>query len=96
MPSCSSAQVGIWIGCNFQYTVLVTPLWTFNPQHAPRLVENGYIHKAVNYDGEIFVIEEIQAYENPVPINTLSLSASKVANCPRLPVTEQNSSANKD
>ncbi|XP_011613013.2 semaphorin-4E [Takifugu rubripes] len=39
--------------------------------------ENGYVQKAVNYDGEMFVIEEIQVYENPVPINTLSLSASK-------------------
>lgn len=42
--------------------------------------ENGYVQKAVNYAGEMFVIEEIQVYENPVPINTLSLSASKVTN----------------
>lgn len=42
------------------------------------LVVNGYVNKAVNYDGEMFVIEEIQLYEEPVPINTLRLSQSKV------------------
>ncbi|KAM3620313.1 uncharacterized protein V6R79_021414 [Siganus canaliculatus] len=39
--------------------------------------ENGYVQKAVNYDGEMFIIEEIQLYETPVPISTLRLSASK-------------------
>lgn len=42
------------------------------------LVENGYVNKAVNYDGEMFIIEEIQLYEEPVEISTLRLSASKV------------------
>lgn len=79
MPSCSSAQV------EFR-RALISPtqsyraLRTFNARDVFRLVENGYVHKAVNYDGEMFVIEEIQAFENPVPINTLSLSASKVTN----------------
>lgn len=41
-------------------------------------VENGYVNKAVNYDGEMFVIEEIQLFKEPVPINTLRLSQSKV------------------
>lgn len=44
-----------------------------------RLAENGYVQKAVNYDGEMFVIEEIQVFERPVPISTLSLSATKVS-----------------
>ncbi|XP_068449183.1 semaphorin-4E [Clinocottus analis] len=39
--------------------------------------ENGYIQKAVNYAGEMFIIEEIQLYENPVPISILRLSSSK-------------------
>ncbi|XP_076582368.1 semaphorin-4E [Chaetodon auriga] len=39
--------------------------------------ENGYVQKAVNYDGEMFIIEEIQLYENPVPISTLRLLSSK-------------------
>nr|XP_046246907.1 semaphorin-4E isoform X2 [Scatophagus argus] len=39
--------------------------------------ENGYIQKAVNYAGNMFIIEEIQLYENPVPISTLRLSSSK-------------------
>lgn len=43
------------------------------------LIENGYIQKAVNYAGEMLIIEEIQLYENPVPIRILRLSSSKVA-----------------
>ncbi|TDH08379.1 hypothetical protein EPR50_G00096750 [Perca flavescens] len=39
--------------------------------------ENGYVQKAVNYAGEMFIIEEIQLYENPVPISILRLSSSK-------------------
>uniref|UniRef100_A0A671TLH3 Si:ch211-129c21.1 n=1 Tax=Sparus aurata TaxID=8175 RepID=A0A671TLH3_SPAAU len=39
--------------------------------------ENGYIQKAVNYDGKMFIIEEIQLYENPVSVSTLRLSSSK-------------------
>nr|XP_040040659.1 semaphorin-4E [Gasterosteus aculeatus aculeatus]XP_040040660.1 semaphorin-4E [Gasterosteus aculeatus aculeatus]XP_040040661.1 semaphorin-4E [Gasterosteus aculeatus aculeatus] len=39
--------------------------------------ENGYIQKAVNYAGEMFIIEEIQLCEKPVPISTLRLSSSK-------------------
>ncbi|TKS74762.1 Semaphorin-4E Semaphorin-7 [Collichthys lucidus] len=39
--------------------------------------ENGYIQKAVNYHGEMFIIEEIQLYENPVPISTLRISSNK-------------------
>uniref|UniRef100_A0A673A5L6 Semaphorin-4E-like n=1 Tax=Sphaeramia orbicularis TaxID=375764 RepID=A0A673A5L6_9TELE len=39
--------------------------------------ENGYIHKAVNYDDEMFIIEEIQLYENPEAISILRLSSSK-------------------
>ncbi|KAK9519185.1 hypothetical protein VZT92_021928 [Zoarces viviparus] len=39
--------------------------------------ENGYIQKAVNYAGEMFIIEEIQLFESPVPISILRLSSSK-------------------
>lgn len=39
--------------------------------------ENGYIQKAVNYAGEMFIIEEIQVFENRDPINILHLSSSK-------------------
>ncbi|XP_054458808.1 semaphorin-4E [Anoplopoma fimbria] len=39
--------------------------------------ENGYIQKAVNYAGEMLIIEEIQLYENPVPISILRLLSSK-------------------
>ncbi|XP_041861619.1 semaphorin-4E [Melanotaenia boesemani] len=37
--------------------------------------ENGYIQKAVNYGGEMFIIEEIQVYENAEPISILRLSS---------------------
>lgn len=39
--------------------------------------ENGFVQKAVNYAGEMFIIEEIQLYENPVYISTLRLLSSK-------------------
>ncbi|KAG8003549.1 Semaphorin-4E [Nibea albiflora] len=39
--------------------------------------ENGYIQKAVNYDGEMFIIEEVQLYEHPVPISTLRIASNK-------------------
>ncbi|KAJ3599613.1 hypothetical protein NHX12_033569 [Muraenolepis orangiensis] len=39
--------------------------------------ENGFIQKAVNYMGEMFVIEEIQLYEAPHPISTLRISSAK-------------------
>ncbi|XP_030228669.1 semaphorin-4E [Gadus morhua] len=39
--------------------------------------ENGFIQKAVNYEGEMFVIEETQVYEDPQPITTLRLSSTK-------------------
>ncbi|KAJ0032287.1 hypothetical protein NQD34_002368 [Periophthalmus magnuspinnatus] len=38
--------------------------------------ENGYIQKAVNYGGEMFIIEEIQVFENHDAINILRLSSS--------------------
>uniref|UniRef100_A0A667Y2T1 Si:ch211-129c21.1 n=1 Tax=Myripristis murdjan TaxID=586833 RepID=A0A667Y2T1_9TELE len=40
--------------------------------------ENGYVQKAVNYAGEMFIIEEIQLYENSEPVRVLRLSSSKV------------------
>ncbi|CAL8254529.1 unnamed protein product [Merluccius merluccius] len=39
--------------------------------------ENGYVQKAVNYAGEMLVIEEVQLYEDPQPIRTLRLSSSE-------------------
>ena len=40
--------------------------------------ENGFVEKAVNYAGEMFIIEEIRLYKTPEPIRTLRLSSSKV------------------
>ncbi|KAJ8419017.1 hypothetical protein AAFF_G00005160 [Aldrovandia affinis] len=37
--------------------------------------ENGFVQKAVNYDGEMFIIEEVQLLQHPEPIKTLRLSA---------------------
>ncbi|KAM9848737.1 semaphorin-4E isoform 1-T3 [Aulostomus maculatus] len=39
--------------------------------------ENGYVQKAVNYAGEMIIIEEIQLYKTPEPINILRLSSHK-------------------
>lgn len=38
---------------------------------------NGYVQKAVNFDGEMFIIEQIQVYENPVAIKILRLLPNK-------------------
>uniref|UniRef100_I3J2X0 Si:ch211-129c21.1 n=1 Tax=Oreochromis niloticus TaxID=8128 RepID=I3J2X0_ORENI len=38
---------------------------------------NGYVQKAVNYDGEMFIIEEVQLYENHEPISILRLSSTE-------------------
>lgn len=46
--------------------------------------ENGFVQKAVNFDGEMFIIEEIQVHENPNPILTMRLSTSKVKTGPDL------------
>ncbi|KAJ8362930.1 hypothetical protein SKAU_G00117610 [Synaphobranchus kaupii] len=39
--------------------------------------ENGYLHKAVNYGGEMVVIEAMQLFKSPEPIRVLRLSSSK-------------------
>ncbi|KAG9351277.1 hypothetical protein JZ751_025169 [Albula glossodonta] len=38
--------------------------------------ENGFVQKAVNYDGEMYIIEEVQLLQHPEPIKTLRLSRS--------------------
>lgn len=40
--------------------------------------ENGFVQKAVNYDGEMFIIEEVQLLQHPEPIKTLRLSTVTV------------------
>lgn len=39
--------------------------------------ENGFIQKAVNYDGQMFIIEELQVFENPEPVSILRLFSRK-------------------
>ncbi|MBN3298680.1 SEM4E protein, partial [Amia calva] len=39
--------------------------------------ENGCLLKAVNYDGEMFIVEELQLFNPPEPVKTLRLSAAK-------------------
>lgn len=36
--------------------------------------DEGSVLKAVNYDGEMFIIEEIQVFEPPKPIKILKIS----------------------
>jgi len=42
--------------------------------------ENGYVQKAVNYDGEIHIIEEVQLFQNTEPIDILRLYQNQVRN----------------
>ncbi|XP_048039059.1 semaphorin-4E [Megalobrama amblycephala] len=40
--------------------------------------ENGYVQKAVNYDGEMHVIEEIKLFQNTEPIDVLRLHQNQL------------------
>ncbi|XP_053228511.1 semaphorin-4E-like isoform X2 [Podarcis raffonei] len=39
--------------------------------------DKGYLHKAVNLQGEIFIVEELQLFPSPEPVQTLKLAAQK-------------------
>ncbi|XP_029469747.1 semaphorin-4E-like isoform X2 [Rhinatrema bivittatum] len=39
--------------------------------------DNGYLHKALNCDGEMFIVEEIQLFQHPEPVQSLKLSSKK-------------------
>ncbi|XP_036376998.1 semaphorin-4E-like isoform X1 [Megalops cyprinoides] len=38
--------------------------------------ENGFVQKAVNYDGEMVIIEEVQLFQSPEPVKILRLSSN--------------------
>lgn len=44
--------------------------------------DSGSVLKAVNYDGEVVIIEEIQLFESSQPIKILRLSNTMVTNKP--------------
>nr|XP_034973280.1 semaphorin-4D-like [Zootoca vivipara] len=39
--------------------------------------DKGYLHKAVNLQGEIFIVEELQLFPSPEPVQTLKLASQK-------------------
>uniref|UniRef100_A0A8C0F664 Sema domain-containing protein n=1 Tax=Bubo bubo TaxID=30461 RepID=A0A8C0F664_BUBBB len=40
--------------------------------------DDGYLHKAFNCDGEMFIVEELQLFLSPEPVQSLRLSSEKV------------------
>nr|XP_055073783.1 semaphorin-4E [Misgurnus anguillicaudatus] len=40
--------------------------------------ENGYLQKAVNYDGEMYIIEEVKLFQNAEPVNVLRLHQNQL------------------
>uniref|UniRef100_A0A672UY54 Sema domain-containing protein n=1 Tax=Strigops habroptila TaxID=2489341 RepID=A0A672UY54_STRHB len=40
--------------------------------------DDGYLHKALNCDGEMFIVEELQLFLAPEPVQSLQLSSEKV------------------
>ncbi|NXD14222.1 SEM4E protein, partial [Nothocercus nigrocapillus] len=38
---------------------------------------DGYLHKAFNWDGEMFIVEELQLFPSPEPVQFLQLSSKK-------------------
>ncbi|KAM6310871.1 semaphorin-4E-like [Podargus strigoides] len=39
--------------------------------------DDGYLHKAFNCDGEMFIVEELQLFLSPEPVQSLQLSSGK-------------------
>ncbi|NXJ70703.1 SEM4E protein, partial [Rostratula benghalensis] len=39
--------------------------------------DDGYLHKAVSCDGETFIVEELQLFLSPAPVQSLRLSSAK-------------------
>ncbi|XP_043832926.1 semaphorin-4E-like isoform X1 [Dromiciops gliroides] len=39
--------------------------------------DNGYLHKALNCDGDMFIVEELQLFQTPESVHSLKLSAEK-------------------
>ncbi|NXP14899.1 SEM4E protein, partial [Thinocorus orbignyianus] len=39
--------------------------------------DDGYLHKAVSCDGEMFIVEELQLFLSPAPVRSLRLSSGK-------------------
>uniref|UniRef100_A0A8C6YPR2 Homer scaffold protein 3 n=1 Tax=Nothoprocta perdicaria TaxID=30464 RepID=A0A8C6YPR2_NOTPE len=39
---------------------------------------DGYLHKAFNWDGEMFIVEELQLFPSAEPVQSLQLSSKKV------------------
>lgn len=40
--------------------------------------DEGWLHKAVEIEGRLHIIEELQLFEEPQPVNNLLLSAKQV------------------
>ncbi|XP_074060816.1 semaphorin-4E-like isoform X2 [Macrotis lagotis] len=41
------------------------------------VTDNGYLHKALNCDGDMFIVEELQLFQRPESVQSLKLSAEK-------------------
>ncbi|NXS93029.1 SEM4E protein, partial [Jacana jacana] len=39
--------------------------------------DDGYLHKALSCDGEMFIVEELQLFPSPAPVQSLRLSSGK-------------------
>lgn len=41
--------------------------------------DEGWLHKAVEVEGQLHIIEELQVFEEPQPVNNLRVSTKQVA-----------------
>ena len=57
-------------GC-LNYSTRVSPLGT-----CPS--DEGWLHKAVEIEGQLHIIEELQLFEEPQPVTALLISAKQV------------------
>lgn len=44
--------------------------------------DEGWLHKAVDIEGQLHIIEELQVFEEQQPVNSLLISAKQVAQLP--------------
>lgn len=50
----------------------------FASPHHDSLTDDGWLHRAVDVDGETHIIEELQLFDKPQPIESMVISTAQV------------------
>lgn len=60
-----------WLAEQNPYYIHVSPLYMCHS-------DEGWLHKAVEVEGQLHIIEELQLFEEPQPVNNLLISEKQV------------------